>query len=162
LEKQKEEFFRKGVEGASDRQRLQVARKIKQLDAIIQAKDRQLVLISKNLQVLNSVAQLKENDRLLADLGMDGVISRMDLREVQAYIERATVEGQFQMERFTSLLRSVQEAEGLYDVDDADADTLAILDAMDTAARTPSEGSIRDGMEHLNAVLRRPSVAAES
>jgi hypothetical protein len=93
---------------------------------------------------------------------MDGVISRMDLREVQAYIERATVEGQFQMERFTSLLRSVQEAEGLYDVDDADADTLAILDAMDTAARTQSEGAIRDGMEQLNAVLRRPSVAAES
>jgi len=33
LEKQKEDLFPKGVDGASDRQRVQIARKIKQLDA---------------------------------------------------------------------------------------------------------------------------------
>ena len=70
LESQKEELFRKGVEGASDRQRVQIARKIKQLDSMVQAKDRQLALLSKNLLVLNSVAQLKENERMLKDLGL--------------------------------------------------------------------------------------------
>ena len=159
-EAQKEEFFRKGVEGGSDRQRLQIARKIKQLDAIVQAKDKQLALISKNLQVLNSIAQLKENERLLTELGMDGVVSKMDMEEVQQYIERATVEGQFQMERFTQLLRSVQEAEDLYSVDGCDADTQAIMAAMDLAARTKSSDAIKDGMEQVSRVLRKQTEEA--
>lgn len=160
VEAQKEEFFRKGVEGGSDRQRLQIARKIKQLDAIVQAKDKQLALISKNLQVLNSIAQLKENERLLTELGMDGVVSKMDMEEVQQYIERATVEGQFQMERFTQLLRSVQEAEDLYSVDGCDADTQAIMAAMDLAARTKSSDAIKDGMEQVSRVLRKQTEEA--
>lgn len=155
VESQKQEFFRKGVEGGSDRQRRQIARKIKQLDAVVQAKDKQLMLISKNLQVLTSISQLKENERLLADLGMDGVVSKMDMGEVQQYIERATVEGQFQLERFTQLLRSVHEAEDLYAVDECDANTQAIMEAMDLAARTNSVDAIKDGMEQVGRVLRK-------
>jgi len=155
LEKQKEQFFRKGVEGGSDRQRLQVARKIKEIDGLIQAKDRQLTLISKNLRVLNGIAQLKENQRLLVELGVDGLLSQMDMDEVQAYIEKATVEGQFHMERFTGLLNSIDDAEGLYRMDAEDADTRAILEAMDAAAASRTDESISHGLEQMNEALHR-------
>jgi len=160
LEKQKEEHFRKGIDGASDRQRIQIARKIKQLDAQVQAKDRQLALVSKNLQVFNSVAQLKENERLLKDLGMDGVINNMDLGEVQSYVERATVEGQFQMERFTRLLQSVSDAEGLYEAEQMDGDTQAILEIMSAASRNRSDATIRDGLSQVDQLLHKEPAAS--
>lgn len=158
LERQKEAFFRKGVEGGSERQRLQIARKIKELDGLTLAKDRQLTLISKNLRVLNGVAQLKENERLLKDLGMEGLVGKMDLVELQAYIEQATIEGQFQMERFTKLLGSLDEADATFQVGDEDEDTLKILNAMQTAAQVGTEGAIEEGVEQVSKLLKKPAL----
>ena len=155
LESQKEELFRKGVEGASDRQRVQIARKIKQLDSMVQAKDRQLALLSKNLLVLNSVAQLKENERMLKDLGMEGVVNKMDLSDVQSYVERATIEGTFQMERFTKLLQSVDDAEGLYDAGDVDADTQAILEIMSSVSNNRADNAVQTGLNQVDSILHK-------
>lgn len=134
LERQKAALFAKGTACESDRQRVQIARKIKEVDGVIRAKDQQLAMISKNQRVLQAVAQLKENERLLRDLGMEGLVGKMDLSELQTYIEQATIEGQFQMERFTSLLESLDGAEASFHTAHEDAETLAILDAMQAAA----------------------------
>ena len=121
-----------------------------------------MTLLSKNLQVLNSIAQIKESERLLTDLGMEGVVSKMDMDEVQAYIERATIEGQFQMERFTSLLRSVEDAEGLYSVSDDDSDIADILDAMDAAANAVGEVAIEDGLKRVDEILHKQAERSEA
>jgi vacuolar-type H+-ATPase subunit I/STV1 len=159
LEQKKEEFFRKGVECGSDRQKVQIARKIKELDSEIQARDKQLALISKNLRVINGLAQLKENRRILQDLGMDGLISMMDLEELQAYVEDATIEGQFQMERFTGLLNSLDDAESVYGVPSEDEDTLAIVEAMNEAASAGTDSAISDELRQLDETLH--AAAAE-
>lgn len=142
LEKQKEAFFAKGVHAGSDRQKLQFARKIKELDAQVQARDQQLALISRNLRVLNGVSQLKENERVLRDLGMEGLVNTMDLTELQSFVEKATVEGQFQMDKFNEILGALSTAEGVYKFESDDSDTLAILDAMNRAA----DQKVRDGV----------------
>lgn len=142
LESRKEEFFAKGVKAGSDRQKLQYARKIKELDAQVQARDQQLALISRNLRVLNGISQLKENERVLRDLGMEGVVNTMDLTELQDYVEKATVEGQFQMDKFNEILGALDSAEGVYKFETDDSDTLAILDAMNQA----SEHDLRSGV----------------
>ncbi len=134
LEQQKAALFTKGTNCDSDRQRVQIARKINEVDGVIRAKDQQLAMISKNQRVLQGVAQLKENERLLRDLGMEGLVGKMDLVELQSYIEQATVEGQFQMERFTRLLESLDGAEAVFHTTNEDAETLAILDAMHEAS----------------------------
>jgi hypothetical protein len=92
---------------------------------------------------------------MLKDLGMEGVINKMDLSDVQAYVERATIEGQFQMERFTKLLQSVSDADGLYEVDDVDADTQSILDIMNTASQNRSDNTIRDGLTQVDQLLHK-------
>lgn len=137
LEQHKAALFTKGTRCTSDRQRLQIARKIKELDGLIRAKDQQLALISKNQRVLQGVAQLKENERLLRDLGMEGLVGKMDLTELHSYIEQSTVEGQFQMERFTKLLESLDGAESVYQGAPADAEIQAIVEAMQQAAESP-------------------------
>jgi len=154
LEKQKEEFFRKGVQGASQRQKVQIARKIKELDSLVRSKDKQLSLVSKNVRVLNGVAQVKENEKMMTQLGMGSVLSNMDLDELQAYVEKATVEGQFQMERFTGLLGTLESGDSL-DMVDEDADTRAILEAMEAASATGDESAITEGIEKIDSVLHK-------
>lgn len=156
LEKQKEAFFSKGVHTGSDRQKLQFARKIKELDAQVQARDQQLALISRNLRVLNGISQLKENERVLRDLGMEGVVNSMDLTELQSYVEKATVEGQFQMDKFNEILGALDSAERVYKFETDDSDTLAILDAMNRAA----DQKVRDGVLTAETPGRGQLVAA--
>ena len=161
LEKQKEDFFRKGVEGGSQRQKLQIARKIKELDAQVKSKDKQLALISKNLRVLNGFAQLKENQKLLEDLGVSGLLSKMDMDELQEYVERATVEGQFQMERFTGLLDTLESGDALDNISAEDADTRAILEAMESASQSNSESAIAEGIQKIDETLRKRDADVE-
>jgi hypothetical protein len=143
LEGQKEEFFSKGVAAASDRQKLQYARKVRELDGQVRARDQQLALISRNLRVLNGIAQIKDNQRVLRDLGMDGLVNRMNLEELQNYVEQATVEGQFQMDKFGEILTALDGAESVYAVSNEDADTLAIVEAMNQASSVAVREEVR-------------------
>jgi hypothetical protein len=156
LEQQKEALFSKGVSAGSDRQKLQYARKIKELDAQVQARDQQLALISRNLRVLNGIAQLKENERVLRDLGMEGLVNKMDLTELQTYVEKATVEGQFHMEKFNEILGALQSAEGVYKFESDDADTLAILDQMNRAA----DLRVRDGVRLAEMAIQKEAAVS--
>lgn len=161
VEQQKEDFFRKGVDGGSQRQKLQIARKIKELDAQVKAKDKQLALISKNLRVLSGLAQIKDNQNLLADLGVSGLVSTMDLEQIQDYVERATVEGQFQMERFAGLLDAIDSGDDLDALKAEDADTRAILEAMQLAGQSDSETAISDGLRKVDHALQAHEPASE-
>jgi|GEM_PF-942874 hypothetical protein len=134
LEKQKEEFFAKGVGCGSDRQKLQYARKVRELDGQVRARDQQLTLISRNLRVLHGIAQLKDNQRVLRDLGMEGLVNKMNLEDLQRYVEQATVEGQFQMDKFGEVIVALEGAENVFAVGKEDADTLAIVEAMNQMA----------------------------
>ena len=154
LEQKKQEFFAKGAKVGSERQRLQLARKIRELDLQVQARDRQLALIAKNLRVINGVAQLKENERQLRDLGMEGLVNQMDLAEVEAFVEKATVEGQFQMEKFTKLLGAIDEAEQIYQSDEESPDIMAIAQAMESAGHAESEAAVAEGLRHVEETIR--------
>jgi len=133
LEDRKSALFKKGTSAQSDRQRLQIARKIKELDSQTQARDQQLKLISRNLRVLNGISQLKENERVVRDLGMESIVNNMDLSELHEYVEKATVEGQFQMEKFNEILTSIEGAEKIYDVEGDDDDVMQLVEAMSRA-----------------------------
>jgi hypothetical protein len=155
LEKQKEAFFSRGVNAGSDRQKIQFARKIKELDNQVQARDQQLALISRNLRVLNGISQLKENERVVRDLGMESLVNTMDLSELQSYVEKATVEGQFQMDKFNEILGALDSAEGVYRFESDDSDTLTILDAMNRA----SDQKLREGTQVAESATHSATVS---
>jgi hypothetical protein len=140
LEGEKAALFTKGVGCTSDRQRMQIARKIKELDGVIRSKDQMLAMISKNQRVLQGMAQIKDLTHLLGELGMEGLVGKMDLVELQSYIEQTTVEGQFQIERFAGLVESLDGAEAAFQTSGSDDETLAIMEAMSAAGQR----SVRD------------------
>ena len=88
---------------------------------------------------------------------MEGLVNKMDMTELQGYVERATVEGQFQMDKFNEILGALDSAEGVYKFESDDSDTLAILDAMNRAA----DQKVRDGVLTAETGGRGELVAAK-
>jgi hypothetical protein len=157
LEARKRELFAKGRDEASQRQQVALARKIKELDASAQAKDRQLAMMSRQTRILSGMQILKENQALVQDMGVSSLISKMDLEELQQYVEKATVEGQFQMERFAQILKTIEAPEGT-ELAGEDDDTLAIVAAMQEARdaeQDSPEAAVDEGLKKVDQLLRK-------
>ena len=82
----------------------------------------------------------------------------MDLADLQRFVEAATVEGQFQMDKFEHILGTLED----YDLDTAgaseDADTLAIVEAMNRARNAKNinpETAIKEGVAEIDQILRK-------
>ena len=141
LEATKHGLFLKGKDEASSRQQLALARKIKELDSRARAKGQQLALFHKRLRIVDGLLQIKENMELLKELKVGSVISSMSLEELGAYVEQATVRGQFEMDKFTCLLESLEGAmEAGEQAEEADADLRAIVSAMEEARASEEAG----------------------
>jgi len=163
LEKRKQQLFVKGKDEASQRQQVAIARKIKELDATGKGKDKQLAMISRQMRVLSGLITIKENQSLVQELGVSSIVSRMDIGELQKYVERATVAGQFQMERFAEILKAMETPEGM-ELAEEDEDVLSIVAAMQESreAEEPSaETAVEDGMKKVEDVLHRKDSADE-
>ncbi len=155
LESRKSELFTKGKDDANRRRQMAAARKIKELDAGIKGKDRQLAMISKQVRVLSGLTTIKENQSMLNSMGVSGIISKMEIDSLQKYVERATVEGKFEMERFGEILKAMEAPEGLEIEGEEDADTLEIMKAMQEAKdeeETDPEAAKR-GMQKVDDIL---------
>jgi len=141
LEKKKQEFFLKGKDEPSERQRRIYARKIKELDVQAKNIDKNLKLISQQLRVVTGLIQLKENEELWAQMGLSDILMSMDISELQKHIEVATVEGEFNVEKLATVLRHIEEADTLLETTGEDKDIEAILQAMEEARLAEMEGT---------------------
>lgn len=147
LESKKHDLFLKGKDEASSRQQLALARKIKELDGRARSKGQQLAFFHKHLRIVDGLLQIKESMELLKELKVGSVITDMSVEELTGYVEQATVQGQFEMEKFTSLLESLEGAmEAGEQAEEADADLKAIVAAMEEA-RAAEEAGRPEGVD---------------
>jgi len=164
LERRKQQLFAKGKDETSQRQQIALARKIKELDAGAQIKDRQLAMVSKQMRIVGGLMMIKENNELVKNLGVSSIISKMDLDELQSYVERATIEGQFQMERFAQILKTMETSEGLGMDTEEEADTLAIVAAMQEAKAAEAENpeaAVESGIKKVDEILHAKNKGGE-
>jgi len=157
LESQKQKLFLKGKDEASNRQRLMLARKIKQLDSRGRVKGQQLGLFSKHLGIIDGLLQVKENMALLQQFKLGSVVSKMPLAELTAYVEKASVEGQFEMEKFTTLLGALEGSMEMSEEEEGE-DVKAIMVAMEEAHAAEEAGSAEDvdaAMAKVDEILDR-------
>ncbi|MGA2502208.1 MAG: hypothetical protein ABSH20_31075, partial [Tepidisphaeraceae bacterium] len=133
VEADKHKLFLKGKDENSSRQRLAMARKIKELDSRAKAKEQQLAFFHKHLRIVDGLLQIKENMALLKELKIGSIITNMSVEDLTAYVEKATIQGQFEMEKFTSLLESLDGATEIAGGTEVDSDLSAIVAAMEEA-----------------------------
>jgi hypothetical protein len=158
IETRKHELFLKGKDETSSRQRLALARKIKELDSSARAKEQQLAFFHKHLRIIDGLLQIKENMALLKELKIGSLISGMSVEELTAYVEKATVEGQFEMEKFTTLLSSLDGAMEAAEEVAPDADLAAIVDAMEqarAAEEAGNAGGVEEAAKRVDELLSR-------
>ena len=158
LEQSKQKLFEKGTDEPAQRQQIVVARKIKELDQQARNFDQTLKLLSRQLRIVTGFIHVKENKELLAKTAVSSLLTKMDLADLQRFVEAATVEGQFQMDKFEHILGTLED----YDLDTAaaseDADTLAIVEAMNRARNAKNinpEAAIKEGVAEVDQILRK-------
>jgi hypothetical protein len=168
LEAEKKELFSKGAGEGSQRLQLVMARKIKELDSRAKGRDKQLAMVSRQLRVLSGMGMLKENEALTKEMGISSMIGSMDLTDLEKYIERSMVDGEFQMEKLGSVLETLEGADSLMVGADEDDDTMAIVAAMQEAAASQSAGeatgdaAIDAGLADVQNVLDKDKPEAGS
>lgn len=155
VEGEKEALFLKGKDEPSRRKKTVLARKIKELDGQAKNYDRTLAVLSQQIRVINGFVQLKENETLLKSAGISKLIYGMDLQTLQIYIERATVDGAFQMDKFSEILGVLEERDGLVGGVKADEDIEEIVKAMEEAAELEAEqpAAVEEGLRKVDEIL---------
>jgi hypothetical protein len=158
LERDKQGLFEKGTDEPSQRQQIIVARKIKELDQQARNYDQTLKLLSRQLRIISGFLHVKENKALLEKTAVSSLLAKMDLADLQRFVEAATVEGQFQMDKFEHILTTLED----YDLDTTatseDADTIAIVEAMNRARNAKNvnpEAAIKEGVAEVDKILRK-------
>lgn len=139
LEARKKALFEKGVAEKNPRQQAMLARRIKQMSGEIQVKDRSMQMVGKQSAVLGGLTALKENEALVEQMGLSSLVGQMDLAQLQSYVEKATVKGEFQMEKFAEMMQVFDTANDIVSGGEEDEDVLSIMAAMQEAARAEED-----------------------
>ncbi len=144
IETRKKQLFEEGRETGNQRQQRLLARRIKELDTQAKAKEDQLKRVAQQARVVGGLMVIKENEKLTAELGVSGIVSRLDMDTLEKYVDRATVDGQFQMERFAQMVQTLESSGSLTGEVEDDEDTLKIMQAMQDA-RDAEAGTLGEG-----------------
>jgi capsid protein len=120
IEAQKADLDAKGRAERSVRKQKLLAQQILGLESQAKHYDRNLAFFSKQLRVVDGFIFLKENQRVLSTTPLGKVLAEMDTAELQAYVDQATVDGSFQLDKLNQLLGVFEEDEELFKTDEED------------------------------------------
>lgn len=136
LENKKNEMFAEGkaAAGSVHRQR-SIAQRIVGVDREVKMTDRKLRTISKQLQAVNNFIYLKQSKSELEQSGLFSMINQMDLEELDAWIERASIDGELNVDKLEDMLRRVSSSMDLAGSIEEDPEIAQIM------AMFQSEGS---------------------
>lgn len=159
LERQKKELLMRGKDEPSQRQRRVLATKIKELDVQAQNMDRNLQFFTKQQRIINGLLQIKENEKILKQAGVLSLINKMDLQSLQSYIEQASMEGAFHLDKFESIIATVEDADRITGTMRDDKDIEQIMKLMDDMKRAEAEApeTVESMASDLDRILRRES-----
>jgi len=133
VEAEKKKLFEEGVRNSSEREQRVLARRIKEKDLEASNMDRMLQAISKQMRILNGLLQVKERYRVLSESGISTLLKDMDLQDLIRYIDKASVDGEFHVDKFDELLNALEESDAISPDYKEDKDVMDIMKAMQEA-----------------------------
>ena len=162
VEGKKRQLFEEGVSNASEREQRVIARRIKELDVRAANMDRMLQAISKQMRIINGLLQVKERTRVMAETGISKLLSDIDLGDLIVYVDQASVDGEFHMNKFDDLLGILEEADSLSPEYREDQDVLEIMQAMQSAREAAdSPEALEDSYEEFSRKLEEQKKTEE-
>ncbi len=150
LEKEKEKLFQQGVNEASKRRQLLLAQKIQELEFQAKNYDKNLSAYQKQMRVLNGMIFLKENRSSWEETAVGQILGNLELSELESYVDQATANNVFQMDKFEKILGSLEEGEEFSEREEMDAGVSQIMAEMQRAREA---GSVGTELEQLDRAL---------
>ena len=144
IEKRKKALFNEGVRNSSEREQRAIARRIKDLDVESRNLDRLLQVISKQQRILNGLIQIKESARVMQETGISHILKEIDLQDLIMYIDQASVDGEFHLDKFDELIGALEQADALSPEITEDEDVLDIVRAMQEAQAAADSPEVVD------------------
>lgn len=161
-EKKKRELFLQGKNEPSETKRRIMARDFKVSDSKTQHLERSLQIFSRQIRILNGFVAIKENEQILKKMGISKLINNMDLVELQRYVEEATTEGEFMLEKFSTILGVMEEQEAALGELAGDNDIEEIMDVWREYEGTDDEEkALAEGMKKLEKKRETATEAEE-
>ncbi|MCU0485846.1 MAG: hypothetical protein MUC85_07000, partial [Anaerolineales bacterium] len=129
IEEKKKQLFAAAVNSGSDREKLSYARKIKQLDLEAASLDKELQMNSRQQRAVNGLYLLKKRTDKTSESGLNTILSQIDMGELLRYIDNASTDGEFSMNKFDEILRGLEDAEQVSPEFREDKDVMDIFNA---------------------------------
>jgi len=153
IESQKRKLFEQGVATANEREQRVIARRIKEVDLEAADKDRMLQGISKQMRIINGLIRVKMDARMMAESGLTSVLQQIDMGDLVTYIDKASVDGEFSMNKFDEMLIKLEQANAISPQMSEDQD---VLDMVNTFNKVREAGETPDAIEKgLNELDRK-------
>lgn len=127
LEKRKNHLDSQGRRSVSEREMIMLARSIKELDLEMSNVDKMMQVISKQKRIINGLIMVKENERLLSQSGVTSLLNNIDMQDLIKYVDQASVDGDFHLEKFDQLLRTLEQNEATSSQISEDPEVLDIV-----------------------------------
>jgi hypothetical protein len=89
-----------------------IAQQIQELELQAKNYDQNLGAFAKQMRVLNGVIFLKQNRKSWEDTPLGQIMGRLDLSELEGFVDQASAENSFQMDKFSQLLGVMENQPG--------------------------------------------------
>lgn len=167
LDKDEQQLKSEYAEAAGATQKKSLARKIQDLRTRRLGVDTRVSYLQKMARTVNGFLLIKENMAFFDKMGVASALAEMDMSEIEAFINDATIEGTLQQEKLAAMLQQVTDGVAQISESASDSsldDLMAELDG-EVAEQAESAGVETDRdlssvMSELDAAISRGAQAA--
>ena len=157
-EDDKKRLFRQGADETSQRQRIVVARKIKEIDEQSRELNVRASMISKKLRVVNRLSSIQRNKRQLKEKGLWKIIGGMSAEELDVMLTEQVVRDSEEQQKVQALLDVIAADPRLSQSLDEDEDVLRLAEKMEQASES---GMLDETFSEVKDILHEKATDAE-
>jgi hypothetical protein len=150
VEDEKKRLFQQGTKEPAQRQKIVIARKIKEIDEQGRELDARASMISKQLRVVNRFASVQRNKKKLQESGVWSVISSMSAEELDGILTGEVVRETVDRDKVQALLDVIESDPRALHRPDEDEDILRLVEKMELASES---GEIDERYSEVAEVL---------
>ncbi|MCX7045002.1 MAG: hypothetical protein NTX50_05885 [Candidatus Sumerlaeota bacterium] len=159
LEGDKGKLFKQGASEASKRQKIIIARKIKELDEQVKEQDRKSSMLSKQIRVVNRLVSMKRKEGELKAAGLWSTISKMDATELESMLTDGKVSSELETAKVKQILDILETETEMSETLEEDADTMRLVELMEQAGES---GQIEEKLAEAQEVLKKRETDEET
>lgn len=157
MEEDKARLFKQGAGEGSRRDKVIIARKIKELDEEVRAQDRKSAMLSQQIRVVNRLISLKRKESELKEAGVWKAITEMDPAALDEYLNEGVIRDETIAAKLKGILGVLESETGVSETMQEDPETMRLVALMEQAGES---GQIEEKLAEAEKVLKEKEPSA--